>query len=293
MRATDLPAVRHAMAKAMKAWPEDGKGDVPGARREGLTWQIAELYWVAQDMARVALDASLDMPDFTFSQIIPCDVGLIFFDGGLPSLPIIAADQERTGVGTMRHPELPVDYFLWYRQGSTLNLQYGCTMARAVASGFDPYHQHLPLIAAGTVYFEGFMDTTIYAGESYTGGEQVAIAKVSTINMLAATWSLMGQETVASTQRQVFQPSSGQYKKGRRPGTVTTVALRRMRVVSEEIDRETGRKYTHRFVVRGHWRQQAHGPNRSERRTIWVPSYIKGPEGAPLLHSEKVMVWRR
>jgi hypothetical protein len=36
-----------------------------------------------------------------------------------------------------------------------------------------------------------------------------------------------------------------------------------------------------RFVVRGHWKQQPHGPGRSERKMIFVEPYWKGPADAP------------
>jgi len=35
---------------------------------------------------------------------------------------------------------------------------------------------------------------------------------------------------------------------------------------------------TVRFVVRGHWRDQACGPRLSERRQKWIEPYWKGPE---------------
>jgi hypothetical protein len=34
------------------------------------------------------------------------------------------------------------------------------------------------------------------------------------------------------------------------------------------------------YLVRGHWRNQAHGPGRSERRRQWINPFWKGPEGA-------------
>ena len=40
---------------------------------------------------------------------------------------------------------------------------------------------------------------------------------------------------------------------------------------------------SHRFPVRGHWRNQACGPARSERRPTYVAPYIKGPVDAPLV----------
>lgn len=44
----------------------------------------------------------------------------------------------------------------------------------------------------------------------------------------------------------------------------------------------TGRHYTKRFMVRGHWRQQPYGPGASLRRPIWIGAHIKGPGDAPL-----------
>jgi hypothetical protein len=42
----------------------------------------------------------------------------------------------------------------------------------------------------------------------------------------------------------------------------------------------TSWKLEGRHVVRGHFRQQACGPNHSERKTIWIAPFMKGPEGA-------------
>ena len=37
---------------------------------------------------------------------------------------------------------------------------------------------------------------------------------------------------------------------------------------------ESGRVYTHRWIVRCHWRNQPHGKERSERRITWIRSYV-------------------
>jgi hypothetical protein len=36
----------------------------------------------------------------------------------------------------------------------------------------------------------------------------------------------------------------------------------------------------HRYIVRGHWRNQPYGPGRAERRKTWIEPHWKGPEGA-------------
>lgn len=49
--------------------------------------------------------------------------------------------------------------------------------------------------------------------------------------------------------------------------------------------------YSHRWMVRGHWRLQPHGPERSLRKPIWIDPYVKGPEDKPL--DVRETIWRR
>jgi len=52
----------------------------------------------------------------------------------------------------------------------------------------------------------------------------------------------------------------------------------------------TSVNWTHRWLVRGHWRQQPHGFNRKLRRLKWIDPYVKGPEDKPL--DIRPTVWR-
>lgn len=80
-------------------------------------------------------------------------------------------------------------------------------------------------------------------------------------------------------------------------------AARHVRVVDvrehDEPEREVAtdgvRKYRpddHRFIVSGHWRGQAYGPNHSERRRQWIAPFVKGPRDKPLVLKDTVRVWR-
>jgi hypothetical protein len=52
--------------------------------------------------------------------------------------------------------------------------------------------------------------------------------------------------------------------------------------------REIAFRIKSRFMVRGHYRNQAHGPNRSLRTSKWIAPFAKGPqEGAKLVHTYK------
>jgi hypothetical protein len=44
-----------------------------------------------------------------------------------------------------------------------------------------------------------------------------------------------------------------------------------------------GASPTVQFLVRGHWRNQAHGPKASLRKTIWIQPFWKGPEESRIL----------
>lgn len=49
-------------------------------------------------------------------------------------------------------------------------------------------------------------------------------------------------------------------------------------------------RLTYRLLVRGHWKQQAHGPRRASRKLIWVEPYLRGPDVAEVLNKPYVVV---
>jgi hypothetical protein len=69
------------------------------------------------------------------------------------------------------------------------------------------------------------------------------------------------------------------------------VMLRRTSPLAEPGDGEAKWHYRVRFVVRGHWRRLIDKQGQPYR--IWINAHIKGPDGAPLLHGEKVAVLAR
>ena len=69
------------------------------------------------------------------------------------------------------------------------------------------------------------------------------------------------------------------------------VMLRRTSPVAEPGDGEAKWHYRVRFFVRGHWRHLVDRDGQPYR--IWIHTHIKGPDGAPLLHGEKVSILAR
>lgn len=100
----------------------------------------------------------------------------------------------------------------------------------------------------------------------------------------AAEW--MSQWAVPRRPRRVTRAQQRQATQEgiRTPTTgVRIVDLRRREPSSDSVADTTQRNAPdHRFNVRGHWRNQAHGPKRSLRKRVWVKEYIKGPDHLPV-----------
>lgn len=122
-------------------------------------------------------------------------------------------------------------------------------------------------------------------------------ARIALQRTILATWLLMGQTLVRS------EPMTAPRAARRRierldpvlDPTVRYIDLRRAR--TEPTDRPDGvgtstREYRHRWIVRGHWRNQYY-PSRNDHRPIWIDPHFAGPEGKPLLGGERVNVLRR
>jgi hypothetical protein len=75
------------------------------------------------------------------------------------------------------------------------------------------------------------------------------------------------------------------------PDTVRVIDLRApVKHDLEEVD-HAERNYRHRWIVRGHWRNQAHGTLRQQRKRIFIAPHVKGDPDHPLLTDEPVYRW--
>lgn len=263
-----------------------------GAAHEAWTAKIADLYWVTIDMAKVALDASTDVPDLDLAAALPSPHGIMAFSAPLPPVPAdhldaLAAFQDRSLEAQASYKAaadpLPTDAIAWSRNRDFVHIT---PLTRASR---DPGN-----IALIGHFIQG--NAVRVPGSGQIADRDPTARALAAFLQSAST--LMAMPTVAEIRDQ--DPRSGETRASTPAsqlpeGDVRIVDLRPMkhvRLEGEAADHH-GREYRHRWVVRGHWRQQAVGPKRGQRQTTWIPSYIKGPDGAPLLSRETVMVWRR
>lgn len=246
-----------------------------------LDWandQVADapLYWVTPEMTVAAWDASIDLPDWTPAGAAPSDSGLLLWARPLPPIP-----PEQTAQHEDPYPGTQISGVLW-------SIQHGYLQLLVIART-----QHLPENerAAISEQITPIADMSPRPAKQPIGLDDHAL-DAGFIAVIGATWLLMQQPAVGSTHTINGAGGSGR-SWTREERHVTLVDLKRLTEHQTPAADPTGRTYTHRWIVRGHWRQQAHGPGRTLRRPTWVPSHIKGPADAPLLEKDTVWVWRR
>ncbi|ROO63002.1 hypothetical protein EDC02_5011 [Micromonospora sp. Llam0] len=109
--------------------------------------------------------------------------------------------------------------------------------------------------------------------------------------ILYAFWCIQAQPITVAATPPLDRPARRRAARACITHDTRVVMLRRTSSVGEQGDGEAKWHYRVRFVVKGHWRR-LHDKDGNPYR-IWIHAYIKGPDGAPLLHGEKVAVLAR
>ena len=272
------------------------------------TVEAASLYWVAAPMARLAMDASQDVPAINGADA-PTPVGLMVMAEPLPAwdTSVIGGLSLRDGARTdvPYNKAVPVDALTWHLEPhpsgvTALTIELMCRPARLPlplleyqSSWLLPFTRLRTLIPAS-------LDTARAVGPD---GAPVDPAHVGVMAWLQAAWTLMSTPSLTETtvvsgtgKPRTTRPNDAA---GRgHDGGVTVIDLhpRRRRLITPD-DVDAGddgprRRLTSRHVVRGHWTHQPHGKGRALRRLQWVDDYIRGPQDAPLSTRAHVWAWR-
>lgn len=312
IRPRHLPKIRHQVVKHLSdpASPiraHTGEDNQAGLDAEAALLRQAGLYWVSPDMAALAVSAGskLETARWTMADR-PSAAGLVVFDGGIGHLGGAAPESTdlhlrgrrvrgQVAIREIFDLDIPIDALLWGTIEGELSLGVYVSRRRmaqaAAAQGMElEVESTPPLVPVKNFHLP-------ITTEPAPLDDLPARAPRPVVAALAAAWLLMQQPKLADrTRLPADKPSrSTAARLDYHDPDVTVVDLRRLYVpdTREETGTAGGRRYRHRWVVSGHWRNAAVGPGRSERRQTWVESYVKGPDGAPLLMTERVNVWRR
>ncbi|MDK9354267.1 hypothetical protein FAM22020_001958 [Propionibacterium freudenreichii] len=242
----------------------------------------ASLFWVSGEMAALAMDAALDVPEWSPGQLIT-PTGLACFATPLPG-PAPRTFDLPGGRTWQGNP--PVWAIAW------LPAPGGGTMIQLLGRladcppGFADVDGPLVEILSILIRPESDLDASL------SPEARMSASLLMAMSVLMDTPTVAERHTIDS--RTGKAPGTEHRPRTQHPDRhVTLVDLRPVRTVVTDHDEGTGHKLTVRFMVRGHWTHQVHGPKRGLRKLIFIAPYLKGPEGAPLRATEKVMVWRR
>lgn len=248
----------------------DYQRELAGAWSNGDGLRHSPMWWVSRDMATLAVHTALheDPPEVD----PPSATGFILFDGGL----------DLTGA-----PDAPLAHIVglrWAVETSTDGADHvGMEMFSDDPGVCELMRCPLPLVP---------MPRSVAVDASFAREANVFE------RVLRAVWALSAEPTVCTVDRP-DRPDGLEPL----PSRMVDNAVRdvRMVILRENIhsprngktDREARREYSHRFIVRGFWRNQAYGKNHELRRRQWIPPFVKGPADKPLIAKETVRIWRR
>lgn len=272
-----LPLIRDRLAQTQKKWLARQYDAMPQYRRviadawdEADQMMTAQLWWISRDMAKLAADtaAASDYP----KNRPPAATGMMFIDGGLP------VDASPVGFRTS------VAGFFWVAQPGETAV-FPLTGDTATLERTGAAEAGLPV---STMPLTGALPDAVNASPAL---------QQAWVDFAQAVWALSAEPHICEAKP--AKPDMAHPLPQRFDPEIRKV---KMLVLRENLHRPGGsadddervrREYSHRFIVRGFWRDQAYGPNHSLRRRQWIPPFVKGPADKPLVCKETVRIWRR
>ena len=121
--------------------------------------------------------------------------------------------------------------------------------------------------------------------------DTIAAGTLGCSRLVYAYWRISSQPLTTVATPPLDRPARRRAARASLVHDTRVVMLRCTSPIGEPGDGEAKWHYRVRFVVKGHWRR-LHDKDGQPYR-IWIHAHIKGPDGAPLLHGEKVSVLAR
>ncbi|MET7996796.1 hypothetical protein ABZU76_38560 [Amycolatopsis sp. NPDC005232] len=244
----------------------------------------AELFYVAAEMVELVEVAAHSIPDFQLApQDLPAPAGFMLFERPIAAMP--AGDTE-LGISAVSWAPMP---------GREHMLLASTYLDRAEAAPF--FDRAAPNRQVGNnepklVYAHGGEFGWAF-GDNEGHAPEATHFMATLAPRLKAAWLLMQQPVTDLSNVSVPRPARRRLQRaGHEPSPVRLIQLRRPPSPRDAESSAAAQEYRHRWIVRGHWRQQWY-PSRQVHRPVWIEPHVKGPSDAPLLSGDKVHVWKR
>lgn len=242
-------------------------------------------YWAPTVCETVAQTAPAMPGDWTLTQeAVPSRAGFFWFARPLPLQPYKGDPQALVGLS----------WYLLYRRrtGSSATPQMAHVIQR---EGEEPvfsavlYYAH-PARRSGVPalvvpWWLGMSTDDIQLTNFIASGADPAdLARIRlALRYVAGSLAFLQQRILVAPHYQADRATRRRHQAWRPDPQVRVVELRRRAELRPaDGEAQVAVDWQWQWAVRGHWRQQACGTGQRERRTIWVPSYVKGPADKPL-----------
>ena len=302
-KAGDLTKIRSGLINFEQAYVIDAsqhKAGSPDSRCRVDNLTRAALWWVSPDMTQLAATAARTLPQWTPKRAVPHSSGIVVWCGDTI---------------TVTHPitefRVPVRAAYWFSYRNRLHVT-AYTDTAALPKGTQP--ESAKGLCEAVVF-------TIPLTKWIPANNTTARDTYHVLQLLGATWLLAGQGSLTEKKPIRGQGKHSKYihmgatdSMGKSVSTqdanlISIIQLRTSEshgrsdrclsdtdpasaanqspdttdgVGDDEQDAGHGKVFHVRWVVRGHWRQQAVGPNHSEHKPVFIAPHVRGPQGAPL-----------
>jgi hypothetical protein len=257
--------------------------------------ETGETNYVADDvtnwMACAAAQLSADHELHFDPEDLPCHQGLIYFDTEVPltrgSLHADRTDRLRAVVFgptlTSREGSVTEDFALitlvTRENDRTLHPRHWwpVSFGEKFKVADQPIESYRDEVAA---QFPEYQFPPLDAEEREE--REAALAVIA----LFYTWTQFVRDQIVEVQRADLPRAERRraQRERRPPPLLNVVLLRRVHHVADDPGQQQHDvNWSHRWIVSGHWRNQAYGPGHSLRRARYIHPFVKGPEDRPLV----------
>lgn len=262
-----------------------------------------ELWWVSEDMTKLAWDVAMSgtEPEDLDERELPAPSGIMWLNGGggPALLTHRLPDDQFFETGTTPTELLSVNAIAWYTPSAKSSGILGLEIGKPRFMGLSAS----PQLAHDTTQWGGVISPLDVESNLIDYFRIPTYVTFNNLKFLPRKLALIvmrlaREESLGETQQETFGGSSQGKKRAKNKKIETiTCALLRQRQYSSESEREAeSREYSHRWIVRGHMRNQPVGPRNAEggqkHERVWIAPYVKGPEDKPLVIKDRVQVWR-
>lgn len=246
------------------------------ARRISSGLHVSDCYWISKEFTHRAVRGARTLTDLTVTrEDLPCDHGFVVFDGPVFEMTTFEGDKmPLTAISWTLVPD-----GIWFTPYVRVEHAPGAD-AGLIERYVQQIGHYLPWASGGGARF------TQIESDGSIAHENIAILLSVFMFINTARVTEVTETPLTKGQQRTYKHADGQTL---RAPTVRVVDIRRKPRGKTLVAGELRGAIDYQMEISGYAKMQHYGPARGLRKRIWVDSYWKGPEDAPVrFKGEKV-----